>query len=100
MADELAAHGHAVCVLDERDIGWGSTAASTATPCRRTRDTHPENTPPSTAPTGIAANSHANAKPPPSGPPNDSCAIWGNSERGMPNTIAMRSTTKLASRTG
>lgn len=30
VADELAAHGHAVCVLDERDIGWGSTAASTA----------------------------------------------------------------------
>ena len=30
IADELAAHGHAVCVLDERDVGWGSTAASTA----------------------------------------------------------------------
>ena len=30
IADELAAHGHGVCVLDERDVGWGSTAASTA----------------------------------------------------------------------
>lgn len=30
IADELAAHGHSVCVLDERDAGWGSTAASTA----------------------------------------------------------------------
>ena len=30
IADELAAHGHSTCVLDERDVGWGSTAASTA----------------------------------------------------------------------
>ena len=30
IADELALHGHAVCVLDQRDVGWGSTAASTA----------------------------------------------------------------------
>ncbi|MGY0503988.1 NAD(P)/FAD-dependent oxidoreductase [Luteimonas sp. e5] len=30
IADELAAHGHDICVLDERDVGWGSTAASTA----------------------------------------------------------------------
>ncbi|MEO7071560.1 MAG: FAD-dependent oxidoreductase [Rhodanobacter sp.] len=30
IADELAAHGHAVCVVEQRDIGWGSTAASTA----------------------------------------------------------------------
>lgn len=30
IADELAAHGHSVCVLDQRDVGWGSTAASTA----------------------------------------------------------------------
>jgi glycine/D-amino acid oxidase-like deaminating enzyme len=30
IADELAAHGHEVLVLDERDVGWGSTAASTA----------------------------------------------------------------------
>ena len=30
IADELAAHGHSVCVLDERDAGWGSTSASTA----------------------------------------------------------------------
>ncbi|HSR64592.1 MAG TPA: FAD-dependent oxidoreductase [Xanthomonadaceae bacterium] len=30
IADELVAHGHEVVVLDRRDIGWGSTAASTA----------------------------------------------------------------------
>lgn len=30
IADELAAHGHDVVVLDQRDVGWGSTAASTA----------------------------------------------------------------------
>ena len=30
IADELAAHGHDVAVLDQRDIGWGSTSASTA----------------------------------------------------------------------
>ena len=30
VADELAAHGHAVAVLEQRDIGWGSTSASTA----------------------------------------------------------------------
>ncbi|UOF12615.1 FAD-binding oxidoreductase [Lysobacter capsici] len=30
IADELAAHGHDVAVIEQRDIGWGSTAASTA----------------------------------------------------------------------
>jgi glycine/D-amino acid oxidase-like deaminating enzyme len=30
IADELVAHGHEVVVIDRRDIGWGSTAASTA----------------------------------------------------------------------
>lgn len=30
IADELARHGHDVVVLEQRDIGWGSTAASTA----------------------------------------------------------------------
>ena len=30
IADELAAHGHDVAVVDQRDIGWGSTSASTA----------------------------------------------------------------------
>lgn len=30
IADELSAHGHSVCVLEQRDICWGSTAASTA----------------------------------------------------------------------
>jgi len=30
IADELATHGHQVAVLERRDIGWGSTSASTA----------------------------------------------------------------------
>lgn len=30
IADELAAHGHEVVVVDRRDAGWGSTSASTA----------------------------------------------------------------------
>lgn len=30
IADELSAHGHDVAVVDQRDVGWGSTAASTA----------------------------------------------------------------------
>ncbi len=30
IAHELATHGHSVCVLEQRDVGWGSTAASTA----------------------------------------------------------------------
>jgi glycine/D-amino acid oxidase-like deaminating enzyme len=30
IADELASNGHDVAVLEQRDIGWGSTAASTA----------------------------------------------------------------------
>lgn len=30
IANELAAHGHDVAVLEQRDIGWGSSAASTA----------------------------------------------------------------------
>lgn len=30
IANELAAHGHEVAVVDRRDAGWGSTSASTA----------------------------------------------------------------------
>jgi len=30
IADELSAHGHEVALVEQRDIGWGSTAASTA----------------------------------------------------------------------
>jgi glycine/D-amino acid oxidase-like deaminating enzyme len=30
IANELAAHGHDVIVVEQRDIGWGSSAASTA----------------------------------------------------------------------
>lgn len=30
VADELSRHGHDVVVIEQRDIGWGSTAASTA----------------------------------------------------------------------
>ncbi|MEO6066266.1 MAG: FAD-dependent oxidoreductase [Lysobacterales bacterium] len=30
IAHELAQHGHDVCVLEQRDVAWGSTSASTA----------------------------------------------------------------------
>jgi glycine/D-amino acid oxidase-like deaminating enzyme len=30
IADEFSAHGHSVAVVDQRDVGWGSTSASTA----------------------------------------------------------------------
>lgn len=30
IADELVSHGHDIVVIDQRDAGWGSTAASTA----------------------------------------------------------------------
>ena len=30
IADELAKHGHEVAVIEQRDVGWGSTSASTA----------------------------------------------------------------------
>ena len=30
IADHLSRHGHDVVVVEQRDIGWGSTAASTA----------------------------------------------------------------------
>ena len=30
IADELAGHGHEVVVLEQRDVGWGSSSASTA----------------------------------------------------------------------
>ena len=30
IAHELSQHGHSVCVLEQRDVGWGSTSASTA----------------------------------------------------------------------
>ena len=30
IADELAAHGHEVAVIEQRDVGWGSSSASTA----------------------------------------------------------------------
>ena len=30
IAQELATHGHDVALVEQRDIGWGSTAASTA----------------------------------------------------------------------
>lgn len=30
IADKLARHGHEVVVIEQRDVGWGSTSASTA----------------------------------------------------------------------
>ena len=76
------------------------TETSTARPWRSTRETQPEKTPPSTAPIGMPAKSSANAIPPLSGPPKSTCAISGNSARGMPKTIAMMSTRKDISSTG
>lgn len=38
--DELAGHGHDVVVLDQRNVGWGSTSASTAL-LQYEIDTHP-----------------------------------------------------------
>jgi hypothetical protein len=64
------------------------------------RETQPEKTPPMTAPAGIPANSSANASPPSSGPEKLSCAISGNSARGIPKTIAMMSTRNDISSTG
>ena len=75
-----------------------ATHTSTASPCRRTRGIQPENTPPTTAPTLIAANNRPSADPPEIGSPKVSVAICGNSARGMPKTIAMMSTRNEASR--
>ena len=72
----------------------------TTRPCASMRETQPEKIPPITAPAGMAAKSSANAIPPSVGPPKDSCAICGNSARGIAKTIAIRSTTKLISSTG
>ncbi len=68
-------------------------ASTTASPCRRMPGNHPENTPPATAPTEMAAARTAIVVPPWTGPPKFSWAICGNNARGMPNTIAMMSTT-------
>ena len=70
-------------------------ATMTEKPWRVARETQPEKIPPRTAPAGIAAKSSANASPPSTGPPKLTCASCGNSARGMPNVIAMMSTTKL-----
>ena len=71
---------------------------TTPMPCRVTLDVHPDVRPHSIAPSGIAANSQPSARPPPGGSPNVFSAISGNSARGMPKTIAMMSSRKLASR--
>src|SRR5690348_11670059 len=63
------------------------------------RGNQPENTPPATAPTDMAADSSAIVVPPSIGPPKLSCAICGNSARGMPRIIATRSTTNDISTT-
>ena len=73
---------------------------SRARPCRSTRETQPDSTPPTTAPAGIAAKSRANARPPSDGPPKSTSAISGNSARGMPKTMAIMSTTNDISSTG
>ena len=75
-------------------------AEETATPCRSTRETQPENTPPRNAPTGIAAKSTAKARPPSLGPPKSTCAISGTRARGIPKVIATPSRTKDMRSTG
>ncbi|SKN79061.1 Uncharacterised protein [Mycobacteroides abscessus subsp. bolletii] len=67
---------------------------TTARPWRSIRWNQPENTPPITAPTDIAADSSAITVPPSAGSPNPSWAICGNRMRGIPKIMAMRSTTK------
>ncbi len=74
-------------------------AATTATPCRWIRRTHPEVPPISMAPSGIAANSQPRAKPPPGGSPKVRSAISGKRALGIPATIATMSTTNEASST-
>ncbi len=73
---------------------------TTASPCRSTLETQPEKTPPRTAPAGIPAKSSAKTSPPAWGPPKSRWAISGNSARGMPKTIAIRSTTNDIISTG
>jgi hypothetical protein len=74
-------------------------AITTASPWRLIRGSQPENTPPATAPADIAAASSAIVVPPSTGPPKVSCAICGNSARGIPRIIAIRSTTNDISTT-
>ena len=66
-------------------------ATVTATPCRRTRCSQPENSPAATIPIGIAANSRPSAIPPPTGSPKTVCEISGNTTRGIPKPIATTS---------
>src|SRR5690606_23321890 len=68
------------------------TATAMTAPERDMRENQPENSPKMAEPSGIAANSHPSAGPPPGGSPNVVSAISGNSARGMPATIAMMST--------
>src|SRR5262249_19899354 len=72
------------------------TAAPSASPCRRTRPIHPEDSPPTTAPSAIAAYSQPTAP----GPPNRRSAASGNSARGIASTMAAMSTTNDISSTG
>ncbi len=76
-----------------------ATATITATPCRRIRENQPENSPHSTAPSGMAANSQPSASPPPGGSPKVRSAISGNSALGMPATMAITSSSSEASST-
>ena len=71
-----------------------------AMPCRYTRWIQPPVSPPSSDPSAMAAFSMPRANPPPAGPPNVSCAICGNNARGMPQTMAMMSTTNVISSSG
>ena len=75
-------------------------AATIAMPCRWIRWIQPPVSPPISEPIASPAFSMPSASPPPTGPPKVSCAICGNSARGMPKTIAMMSTTNVISSSG
>ena len=68
-----------------------------ATPCRRTRPSQPENVPPITAPTAVAASSMPTVRAP---PPNHRAATAGNSARGWASTMADRSEKNVMRRLG
>ena len=69
-------------------------------PAGRSRGSQPENTPPAPHRPRSPRPAARSLAPPSSGPPKLSCAICGNSARGMPKTIAIRSTTNDISSTG
>lgn len=73
------------------------TAITIARPCRCTRPSQPENTPPSSAPTAGAATSRPVVR---ASPPYQSSATAGYNARGYARTIAHMSEKKVIRRLG